>query len=57
MRVGTEMGSELDYEVVVGMGERTEFRIDGVCSEFGFGSIPEMSAGDCIPLQHPTLPD
>ena len=41
MRVGTEMGSELDFGVVFGMGE---------CMEFVFGSFPEMSVGDCVPL-------
>ena len=46
------MGSELDFGVVFGMGECTEFHIDGVRSEFGFGSFPEMSVGDCVPL-HP----
>ena len=63
------MGSELDFGVVFGMGECTEFHIDGVCSEFhidgvcsefhidgvcsefGFGSFPEMSVRDCVPLQ------
>ena len=51
MRVGTEMGSELDFGVVFGMGECTEFHIDGVCSEFEFGSFLEMSVRDCVPLQ------
>ena len=45
------MGSELDFGVVFGKGECTEFHIDGVCSEFGFRSFPEMSVGDCVPLQ------
>ena len=44
------MGSELYFGVVFGMGECTEFHIDGVCSEFGFGSFPEMRVGDCVPL-------
>src|ERR1700761_3400655 len=44
------MGSELDFGVVFGMEECTEFRIDGVYSEFGFGSFPEMNVGDCVPL-------
>ena len=30
-----------------------EFRIDGVCSELGFGNIPEISAKSCVPLQQP----
>ena len=47
------MGSELGYEVVDGMGGHTEFHIDGVCSELGFGDIPEMSAKSCVPLQSP----
>ena len=46
-----EMGSELDSGVVFSTGECTEFRIDGVYSEFGFGSFPEMHVGDCVPLQ------
>ena len=50
LELGLELGSELGYGIVVGMGERTEFCIDGVCSEFGFGSFPEMSVGDCVPL-------
>ena len=37
-----EMGSELDFGVVFSMGE---------CTEFVFGSFPEMSVGDCVPLQ------
>ena len=45
------MGSELDYGVINGVGERTEFHIDGVCLELRFRSIPEMSAKDCVPLQ------
>ena len=45
------MGSELDFGVVFGMGECTEFHIDGVYLEFGFGSFPEMRVGDCVPLQ------
>ena len=53
MRVGTEMGSELDWGVVVCMGEHTEFCIDGVCSEFGFGRIPEMVGESCVSL-HPS---
>ena len=36
------MGSELDFGVVFGMGE---------CTEFVFGSFPEMCVGDCVPLQ------
>src|ERR1700761_2998904 len=45
------MGSELDFGVVFGTEECTEFCIDGVYSEFGFGSFPEMRVGDCVPLQ------
>ena len=48
------MGLELDYGVVDGMGERTEFHIDGVCSELGFRECPEMNAEDYVPL-HPPL--
>ena len=46
------MGSELDFGVVFGTEECTEFRIDGVYSEFGFGGFPEMRVGGCVPL-HP----
>ena len=46
-----EVGSELGYGVVDGMGEHMEFRIYGVCSELGFRNIPEMSAESCVPLQ------
>ena len=49
------MGSELDFGVILGMGECTEFHIDRVCSEFEFGSFPEMSVGDCVPLHPPPL--
>ena len=49
------MGSELDFGVVFGMEECMEFHIDRVCSEFGFGSFPEMSVGDCVPLHPPPL--
>src|ERR1700761_293726 len=49
------MGSELDFGVVFGTEECTEFRIDGVYSEFGFGSFPEMRVGDCVPLHPPPL--
>ena len=50
-----EMGSELDYGVVDGMGERTEFRIDRVCSELGFGEFLEMNAKYYVPLHPPPL--
>ena len=46
-----EVGSELGCGVIDSMGGRTEFRIDRVCSELGLGSIPEMSAKSCVPLQ------
>ena len=55
MRVVTDMGLELDYGVVNSMGGHTEFRIDGVCSELGFGEFPEMNAEDYVPLQCPLL--
>ena len=51
-----EMGSELDYGVVDGMGERTEFHIDRVCSELGFGEFPEMNAEDYVLLQTQCIP-
>ena len=38
------MGSELDYGVVVSVGGRTEFCIDGVCSEMECGNILEMDS-------------
>ena len=58
MRVVTEVGLDLDCGVVDSMGERMEFRIDGLCSELGFGNIPEVSAKDCIPLHSsPILPE
>ena len=44
MRVATEMGSELDYGVIVGVGGRTEFCIDRVCSEMERGNILEMDS-------------
>ena len=44
MRVATEMGLELDYGVVVGVGGCTDFCIDGVCSEMERGNIPEMDS-------------
>ena len=50
-----EMGSELDYGVVDGMGERTEFRINGACLESGFGEFPGMNAEDYVPLHPPPL--
>ena len=46
MRVATEMGSELDYGVIVGVGGCMEFCIDGVCSELECGNIPEMECGN-----------
>ena len=49
------MGSELDFGVVFGTEEYTEFRIDGVYSEFGFGGFPEMRVGECVPLHPPPL--
>ena len=49
-----EMGSELDYGVVDGMGGHTEFRIDRVSLELGFGEFPEMNAEDYVPLHTPT---
>ena len=50
-RVVMEMGSELDYGVVDSMGGHTEFCIDRVCLELGFGEFPEMNAKDYVPLQ------
>ena len=47
------MGSELDYGVVDGMGERMEFCIDRVCLELGFGEFPEMNAEYYVPLHLP----
>ena len=55
MRVVTEMGSELDYGVVNGMGERTEFHIDGVCLELGFREFLEMNVEDYVLLHPPPL--
>ena len=49
----TEVGLELGYGVVNGMGERMEFRIYRVCLELGFRDIPEISAESCVPLQGP----
>ena len=54
-RVVMEMGLELDYGVVDGMGGHTEFCIDGVCLELGFGEFPEMNAEDYVPLHPPPL--
>ena len=49
-RVVTEMGSELDYGVVYSMGGCTEFCLNGVCSELGFGEFLELNAKDYVPL-------
>ena len=49
------MGSELDYGVIDGMGEHTEFRINGVCLELGFGEFLEMNVEDYVPLHPPPL--
>ena len=46
---------ELGCGVVDGMGGHTEFHIDGVCSELGFGNILEISAEGCVPLHLPPL--
>ena len=59
IRVETEMGLELrfgnipemDCGVVVGVGGRTEFRSDGICSGMIFGNIPELVAKSCVLLQ------
>ena len=59
IRVETEMGSELrfrnilemDCGVVVGVGGRTEFRSDRICSGMRSGNIPELVAESCVLLQ------
>ena len=57
MRVVTEMGSELDYGVVVGMEWCMEFCIDGVCSELERGNIPEMERGSTPEMEHGNIPE
>ena len=39
--------------IVCGVGERTEFRYDGVRSEFVLRDFPGMMVGNCVPLQYP----
>ena len=50
MRVAMEMGSELDYGVVVGMEWCMEFCIDGACSEMERRNIPEMECGNILEM-------
>ena len=57
MRVATEMGSELDYGVVVGMEWCMEFCIDGVCSELERRNIPEMECGNTLEMEHGNIPE
>ena len=38
--------------IVCGVGERTEFRYDGVHSEFVLGDFLGMMVGNCVPLHH-----
>ena len=46
-----EVGSELDYGVVGGMGGCMEFCSDRIYSELWFGNIPEIVSEDSVPLQ------
>ena len=45
------MDSENGYGIICGVGERTEFRYDGVHSEFVLGDFPGMMVGNYVPLQ------
>ena len=47
------MDSENGYGIVCGVGERTEFRYDGVHSEFVLGDFPGMMVGNYVPLHPP----
>ena len=40
--------------IVCGVGERMEFRYDGVRSEFVLGNFPGMMVGSCVPLHRQT---
>ena len=46
---------EMDHGVVVGVGGHMEFHNDGICSEMGFGNIPELVAESCVLLQMPAM--
>ena len=46
-----EVDSEDGCGIVWGVGEHTEFRYDGVRSEFVLGNFPGMMVGSCVPLQ------
>ena len=41
--------------IVCGVGERTEFRYNGVRSEFVLGDFPGMMVRSCVPLHPPPL--
>ena len=41
---------EMDHGVIVGVGGHTEFCNDGICSEMGFGNIPELVVESCVLL-------
>ena len=45
------MDSEDGCGIICGVGERTEFRYDGVRSEFVLGDFLGMMVGNCVPLQ------
>ena len=49
------MDSEDGCGIVCGVGERTEFCYDGVCSEFVLGNFPGMMVESCVPLHPPPL--
>ena len=48
-----EVDSEDSCGIVCGVGERTEFRYDGVRLEFVLGNFPGMMVGSCVPLHLP----
>ena len=48
--IDSEMDSDMDCGVFIGVGGHTEFRSDGMCSELCFGNILEMVSEDCVPL-------
>ena len=52
MDLESEFGNvlEMGYGIVVGVGEHTGFRGDGICLESWFGNIPEMMGESCVPL-------
>ena len=51
--LGVGLWGRLRYGGMYGVSHRRS--MFGVCSEFGFGSFPEMSVGDCVPLHPPPL--